>query len=311
VDWTLAVTALGIGIVVGLTGMGGGALMTPVLVLFFGIAPLSAVSSDLVAAAIMKPVGSFVHLRRGTVQLGLVKWLCIGSVPCAFAGVFVARSLSDTSVTYIEYAMGAALIVAAVGLFLRSYLRLAERAQRRDGRRAPDPDTPPAVKPKPIPLLLVGAVGGFFVGITSVGSGSLIIIAIMALYPMLRARQLVGTDLVQAVPLVASAALGHLIFGDLQWGVTAAILVGSIPGAYIGAHLSARLPGAIVRRVLAFLLLASALKLFGVDTYITAYVLGGVILLAAPAWALIRKANGFPALPRHESPAERALQPAA
>jgi uncharacterized membrane protein YfcA len=308
-NWTLAVTALGIGIVVGLTGMGGGALMTPVLVLFFGITPLSAVSSDLVAAAIMKPVGSFVHLRRGTVQLGLVKWLCIGSVPCAFAGVFVARSLSDASVLYIEYAMGAALLVAAFGLFLRSYLRLAERAERRDGRRAPDPATPPAVVPKPIPLLLVGAVGGFFVGITSVGSGSLIIIAIMALYPMLRARQLVGTDLVQAVPLVAAAALGHLIFGDLQWGVTAAILVGSIPGAYIGAQLSSRLPGAIVRRVLAFLLLASALKLFGVDTAVTACILGGVLVLAAPAWALLRKVNGFPALPRHETEAERALQP--
>jgi uncharacterized membrane protein YfcA len=308
-DWTLAVTALGIGIVVGLTGMGGGALMTPVLVLFFGITPLSAVSSDLVAAAIMKPVGSLVHLRRGTVQLNLVKWLCIGSVPCAFAGVFVARSLSDASVQYIEYAMGAALLVAALGLFLRSYLRLAERAQRRDGRRAPDPETPPAVVAKPVPLLLVGAVGGFFVGITSVGSGSLIIIAIMALYPMLRARQLVGTDLVQAVPLVASAALGHLIFGDLQWGVTAAILVGSIPGAFIGAQLSSRLPGAIIRRALAFLLLASALKLFGVSTDVTAYILGGVLVLAAPAWALLRKANGFPAMPRHESAAERALQP--
>lgn len=309
-DWTLALTALGIGIVVGLTGMGGGALMTPVLVLFFGITPLSAVSSDLVAAAIMKPVGSLVHLRRGTVQLGLVKWLCIGSVPCAFAGVFVARSLSDTSVTYIEYAMGAALLVAAGGLLLRSYLRLAERAQRRDGRRAPDPETLPAVTPRPVPLVIVGALGGFFVGITSVGSGSLIIIAIMALYPMLRARQLVGTDLVQAVPLVASAALGHLLFGDMQWGVTGAILVGSIPGAYIGAQLSARLPGAIIRRALAFLLLASALKLFGVSTGWTGVILGAVIVLAAPTWALLRKANGFPALPRHESPAERALQPA-
>jgi uncharacterized membrane protein YfcA len=311
VDWTLAVTALGIGIVVGLTGMGGGALMTPVLVLFFGITPLSAVSSDLVASAIMKPVGSLVHLRRGTVQLGLVKWLCLGSVPCAFAGVFVARSLSDTSVVYIQYAMGGALIVAAGGLFLRSYLRLSERAQRRNGRRPADPDTTPAVVPKPIPLITVGALGGFFVGITSVGSGSLIIIAIMALYPMLRARQLVGTDLVQAVPLVASAALGHLIFGDMQWGVTGAILIGSIPGAFIGAQLSSRLPGALIRRALAFLLLASALKLFGVSTDVTAYILGGVLVLAAPAWALIRKANGLPALPRNESPDDRALQPAA
>src|SRR5215475_12660655 len=123
--------------------MGGGALMTPVLVLFFGVPPLSAVSSDLVASAVMRPVGSLVHLRRGNVQLGLVKWLCIGSVPAAFAGVFVARGLSDNSVSWIEYAMGGALLVAAFGLFLRSYLRLAERAQRRDGHRPPDPDTPP------------------------------------------------------------------------------------------------------------------------------------------------------------------------
>jgi uncharacterized protein len=310
-DWTLAVTALGIGIVVGLTGMGGGALMTPVLVLFFGITPLSAVSSDLVAAAIMKPVGSLVHLRRGTVQLNLVKWLCIGSVPCAFAGVFVARSLSEASVQYIEYAMGAALLVAALGLFLRSYLRLAERAQRRDGRRAPDPETPPAVVAKPVPLLLVGAIGGFFVGITSVGSGSLIIIAIMALYPMLRARQLVGTDLVQAVPLVAAAAVAHLIFGDFQLSLTTAILLGSIPGAYLGAKLSTLLPGALIRRALAFVLLASALKSLGVGTLTTAYALVGVAVLAGPVWMLLRMRHGFPALPRTERrlPAAAVLPP--
>jgi uncharacterized membrane protein YfcA len=278
--------------------------MTPVLVIFFGITPLSAVSSDLVAAAIMKPVGSFVHLRRGTVQLGLVKWLCIGSVPCAFAGVFVARSLSDASVQYIEYAMGAALLVAAFGLFLRSYLRLAERAERRDGRRAPDPDTPPAVKPKPIPLLLVGAVGGFFVGITSVGSGSLIIIAIMGLYPMLRARQLVGTDLVQAVPLVASAAIAHIVFGDFQLSITGPILIGSIPGAYIGAKLSTRLPGALIRRALAFVLLASALKSLNVNTTATALVLLAVAVLAGPVWMLLRRRHGFPAWPYGTSQAD-------
>ena len=130
-DWTLAAAALGIGIVVGLTGMGGGALMTPVLVLLFGIPPLTAISSDLVAAAVMKPVGGLVHLRRGTVRLELVKWLCIGSVPFAFAGVLVDRSLgsSEHVQTLIQRALGIALVIAAVGLFVRAYLRLVERAR--------------------------------------------------------------------------------------------------------------------------------------------------------------------------------------
>ena len=140
-NWTLAAAALGIGIVVGLTGMGGGALMTPMLVLFFGVPPLTAVSSDLVASAVMKPVGSFVHLRHGTVRLDLVRWLCVGSVPAAFAGVLVARSLGHGAAVedLIQKALGVALVIAAMGLFLRAYLRMAERARRRDGRRLPDP----------------------------------------------------------------------------------------------------------------------------------------------------------------------------
>ena len=114
--------------------------------------------------------------------------------------------------------------------------------------------------------MLVGVIGGFVVGITSVGSGSLIIIALMALYPGLKASELVGTDLVQAVPLVASAALGHLLFGDFQMALTVALLVGCIPGVWIGAQLSSRAPGGLIRRALAFVLLASALKLLGVPT---------------------------------------------
>ena len=153
---------------------------------------------------------------------------------------------------------------------------------------------------RPLPTLLVGAVGGLVVGMTSVGSGSLIIIALMGLYPTLRASELVGTDLVQAVPLVASAAVGHLLFGDFQLGITSALLVGSIPGAYIGAQLSTRLPGALIRRVLAFVLLASALKLLGVSTSLTAVLLIVVAVLAGPAWMLLRRQHGFPAWPRRE-----------
>ncbi len=301
-DWTLALGALVVGVVVGLTGMGGGALMTPMLVLFFGVSPLAAVSSDLVASAVMKPVGSFVHLRNGTVRMDLVRWLCIGSVPAAFAGVLVSRALGHSSNVddFTEKALGVALIIAASGLFVRAYLRLAERARHRDGRRDADPIGPPAVVVRPLPTIIVGAVGGLVVGMTSVGSGSLIIIALMMMYPTLRASELVGTDLVQAVPLVASAAAGHLIFGDFKLGLTTSLMVGSIPGAYIGAKLSTRLPGALIRRALAFVLLASALKLLGVDSVVTGVLLVVVAGLAGPTWMLLRRANGFAALPRNE-----------
>ena len=305
VDWTLALGALVVGVVVGLTGMGGGALMTPMLVLFFGVSPLAAVSSDLVASAVMKPVGSAVHLRKGTVRLDLVRWLCVGSVPAAFAGVLVARALGRGAAVddLIRKALGVALIVAATGLFVRAYLRLAERARPRDGHRDADPAGPPRLDVRPLPTVAVGAVGGLVVGMTSVGSGSLIIIALMGLYPKLRASELVGTDLVQAVPLVASAAIGHLIFGDFRLGVTSALLAGSIPGAYIGAQLSSRLRGALIRRVLAFVLLASALKLLGVGTVTTGVLLIAAAALAGPAWMLLRRQHGFPALPRDEVPA--------
>jgi uncharacterized membrane protein YfcA len=302
VDWTLAVAALGIGVVVGLTGMGGGALMTPVLVLFFNVPPLAAVSSDLVASAVMKPVGSFVHLRNGTVRMDLVRWLCLGSVPAAFAGVLVARALGSGSDVqdFVQRALGVALVIAAGGLFARAYLRLAERARHRDGHRGPDPAGPPNVVVKPWPTVVVGVVGGLVVGMTSVGSGSLIIIALMLIYPTLRASELVGTDLVQAVPLVASAAVGHILFGDLHLSITGALLLGSIPGAYIGAQLSSRLPGALIRRALAFVLLASALKLLGATTTVTAVVLGLLLVLAGPIWMGLRRAHGFPALPAKE-----------
>src|SRR5262245_49328296 len=193
IDPFLTLASFGIGIVVGLTGMGGGALMTPVLVMFFSIPPLTAVSSDLVAAAIMKPVGSFVHLRRGTVHLGLVKWLCVGSVPGAFSGVLVARWLGhgEEIQAVIRTALGLALLVAAAGLIIRAYIRLVEHARRRDGRAEPLPQGRPRVTLRPIATVIVGAIGGLVVGITSVGSGSLIIIALMTLYPWLKASQLV------------------------------------------------------------------------------------------------------------------------
>ncbi|MDN5767705.1 MAG: sulfite exporter TauE/SafE family protein [Humibacillus sp.] len=300
IDWILVLATFGIGIVVGLTGMGGGALMTPVLVIFFGIPPLTAVSSDLVAAAVMKPVGSLVHLRRGTVNLALVKWLAIGSVPAAFCGVLITRAMGDGEAVQhgIQIALGVALLVAAAGLSVRAYVRLAERARRRDGSAERLPQERPEVVVRVLPTVVVGILGGVIVGMTSVGSGSLIIIALMALYPALKASQLVGTDLVQAVPLVAAAALGHVLFGDFQLSLTLSLLIGCVPGAWLGARISSRAPGGFVRRALAFVLLASALKLLGVPTVATGFVLLAVLLAAPLVWFGLRRHHGFPGFVR-------------
>jgi hypothetical protein len=162
---------------------------------------------------------------------------------------------------------------------------------------------------RPLPTVIVGAIGGLVVGMTSVGSGSLIIICLMALYPKLRASELVGTDLVQAVPLVASAAFGHILFGDFQLSVTLPLLVGSVPGVYLGAQMSSRLPGGLVRRALAFVLLASSLKLFDISTPKTGLILLLALVIAPPLWMVIRRQKGLPAFghrPARSNPADPA-----
>ncbi len=302
-DYVMAMGAFFVAIIVGLTGMGGGALMTPMLTFFFGVPPLAAVSSDLVAAAVMKPVGSFVHLRRGTVDLRLVGWLCAGSVPSAFCGVLLARALGDGDQVenIIGKAIGVALLIAAAGLAVRGYLAMVDRASRRTDRRTALPGSPAALEPAPVTVrpvrtLLVGVAGGLIVGMTSVGSGSLIIIALLALYPSLKANQLVGTDLMQAVPLVWSAAFGHILFGDFKLDVTVALLAGSIPGVYLGSLISSRAPGGLIRRALAFVLLASALKMFDLGTTTMVWTLAAVAVGAAVVWMLLRRHNGLPAI---------------
>jgi len=308
-DFSLALGGLVVGVVVGLTGMGGGALMTPMLVLLFGVQPLAAVSSDLVASAFMKPVGGLVHLRSGTVNMGLVKLLMLGSVPSAFAGVLIIRALGDSETVQhrIELALGAALLIAAASLAVKAYLAMTARSRR---RRAGLPSEPRSgdqltVRLRPVPTVLVGVLGGLIVGITSVGSGSLIIIALLALYPRLNANQLVGTDLVQAVPLVASAALGHLLFGDFHLDVTFSLLLGAMPGVYLGARYSSIAPGGFVRRALSLVLVASGLKLLGVDTVTLGVLLLAGCLLAPLVWAGLRRHHGLPALARLERPAGR------
>ncbi|MBA3799315.1 MAG: sulfite exporter TauE/SafE family protein [Geodermatophilaceae bacterium] len=299
-DWALVFGGVIVGFVVGLTGMGGGALMTPMLVLFFGVSPLAAVSSDLVVSAVMKPFGGAVHMRMGTVNKALVGWLCLGSVPSAFCGVLVARALGSGGQVQevIKIALGIALILAAAGLILKAYLALIAAAKRRRGEAAPDPGKPSGFVVRPVPTVLVGIVGGLVVGMTSVGSGSLIIIALLMLYPTLQASNIVGTDIVQAVPLVISAAIGHLLFGDFQFDLALSLVIGAIPGVIAGSLVSAKAPGGIVRRALALILLASALKLLDVSNTWTVTVLIAVLLVAPPLWMIVRRRNGFPALNR-------------
>jgi uncharacterized protein len=306
-DLVLAIAGFGVGAVVGMTGMGGGALMTPVLVLFFGIPPLAAVSSDLVVSAVMKPVGAAVHLRRGTVHRAMVGWLCVGSVPSAFAGVLIARALGDGARTQqvIKVALGVALLLAAVGLIVKSYLALVDRSRRRARRAAGMPDVaqpagPAPILIRPLPTVLVGVAGGAVVGLTSVGSGSLIIIALLALYPTLKSNELVGTDLVQAVPLVLSAAVAHLLFGDFRLDLTVAVLAGAIPGVFVGAQMSSRLPEGLVRRCLALILLLSGLKLLGLSNLAMLGVVGAIVVVGPVLWAWARRSNGLPAFARDE-----------
>jgi uncharacterized membrane protein YfcA len=251
-DPLIALAGLVVGFTVGLTGMGGGALMTPIMVLLFHVNALAAVSSDLVVSLVMKPVGGAVHAKRGTVRKDIALWLCVGSVPAAFTGVLLLRAFGAHNIDpLLKRALGLALLASAGSIVLRRVI---------DTRREHGWTPPPAVLRK-APTIAIGALGGLVVGLTSVGSGSLIIVMLLFLYPGLRSTELVGTDLIQAIPLVGAAALGHLLFGDVRLGLTTSLVVGSVPGVYLGARLSSRAPEKVVRPSLFAVLVASGLKL--------------------------------------------------
>jgi uncharacterized protein len=269
--------------------MGGGALMTPMLVFFFHADPLTAISSDLVASFVMKPAGAFVHLRRKTVNLGLVRLLAVGSVPAAFIGSWlVSVQPRGTDLDgVLQLLLGLALLLAAGGLVARALfqmwqnrLPLGEGAVRLSR---------PEVILRPVPTILLGAVAGFIVGITSVGSGSIIIVVLLVIYPGLKASSLVGTDLTQAIPLVGAAALGHLLFGSFDLTITSSLLIGAIPGAFIGAQISSRAPGGVIRRALAVLLLSSGLRLLGASTEVVLVVAVLALGLGSVVWIAIRR----------------------
>jgi uncharacterized protein len=272
-----------VGLLVGATGAGGGALMTPMLILLFSVKPSTAISSDLVAAVVMRPFGAAVHLRKGTVNLGLVGWMVAGSVPMAFLGAYLLHLIgrSSSAQDKVEHLLGAALLLGAAAMLFRFYL------DRRGGHTRSGVVHDIAVKPAA--TVLIGMVGGLVVGMTSVGSGSLMIVLLLFLYPLLGANQLVGTDLTQAVPLTVAAALGALAFGHVALPVTASIIIGSVPAVLIGSTFSSRAPDRYIRPIITFVVFASGLKYVGVNTTTLGWILCAVLLAATVVWLYFAK----------------------
>jgi uncharacterized membrane protein YfcA len=281
----IACAALIVGFVIGLTGMGGGALMTPVLVILFHVNPTAAISSDVLASVVLKPIGGGVHARRGTVNWNLVRWLAIGSVPAAFAGAYVISRVTGAGAEdAVKHILGWVLLVAAAGMLVKTIVQTRRSA-------LPTGERMDAALVRPIPTMFIGIIGGFAVGLTSVGSGSLMIVMLMFLYPKLSGREMVGTDLVQAIPLVASAAIGHLIFGNLQFGLTTSVLVGAIPGVYVGARISASAHDRFIRPALIAVLTISSLKLIGASNadLLAATIVSVVVIAVAFALSARRR----------------------
>jgi uncharacterized membrane protein YfcA len=269
-----------VGFLVGMTGAGGGALMTPMLILLFSVKPSTAISSDLVAAVVMRPFGAAVHLQRRTVNLRLVGWMVVGSVPMAFLGAYLLHLMGQSKMAQanVEHALGAALLIGTAAMTLRYFLD-GRSGQRRTGGVH-------EIVVKPLPSIAIGMLGGIVVGLTSVGSGSLIIVLLLFVYPTLGANQLVGTDLTQAVPLTGAAALGALAFGHVEFSVTAPIIVGSVPAVLVGSFLSSRAPDRLLRPVITFVIFASGLKYAGMSTTDLGWVLCGTAACVAAGWTL-------------------------
>jgi uncharacterized membrane protein YfcA len=297
-----------VGVVVGLTGMGGGALMTPALI-FLGVGDAATVvTADLTAAAVYKTGGAIVHKREGSPNMQLAKWLILGSVPMALLGPHLVAWFTDPEDLdrTLKLCIGFALLLAAATYALRLYVNLVRRVGG-EGRRtgAEDP------RIRPLPTVLVGALGGLLVGITSVGSGSVIMIAMLMLYPGLAAVRLVGTDLVQAVPLVMAAAISNIGLHGLDWSILVPLVIGSVPGTLLGSKIAPRVRQSIIRRGIVIVLTMSGVALLdkagwaplgaGDDqTHPELVALVGLVMVVVLplGWGLLRRQQGRAFFPK-------------
>jgi uncharacterized membrane protein YfcA len=307
-DWltsdffSIIAAAFVVGTIVGLTGMGGGALMTPALI-FLGVGGASTVvTADLTAAAIYKSGGAITHARKGKPNWTLAKWLILGSVPFALLGPVLLHHTAGDSAdldTKLKMYIGFALLLAAATYALRLVINL----RRVHGGRA-QADSDPAIRP--LITVAVGALGGLLVGVTSVGSGSVIMISLVMLYPGLSALRLVGTDLVQAVPLVIAAAISNIALNGLDWHILVPLVIGSTPGTILGSTIAPRVPQSYIRRGIVVVLTMSGLALLdkagwaplgsGDDQThpVLIAVVGVAMIVVMPfVWGLIRRSQGM------------------
>jgi uncharacterized protein len=256
-DWKLALAGLLIGLLVGMTGMGGGSLMTPILVILFGFKPSLAIGTDIAHGAIFKTVGAIRHRRLGNVQAKLSGWMFIGSAPSSLAGVWFATWLKHRYGDSIEstsaQVLGGALIFGCIGLAAKTILRPKDVGDewlvltRRDR----------------ISAVLIGLVGGFIVGLTSVGTGVFFGLTMLVVFP-LKAHKIVGTDIFHAAALLYVAGFGHFVAGNVDFSTVGWLLIGSIPGVVAGSQLTLSIPDRPLRGLLAIVLGLSGLKLLNI-----------------------------------------------
>ncbi|MBA3866048.1 MAG: sulfite exporter TauE/SafE family protein [Solirubrobacterales bacterium] len=290
-DPAIVLFGLGIGVLVGMTGMGGGSLMTPLLILIFGTQPTTAIGTDIFYSAITKMFGSWRHLKLGTVDMELVKWLSIGSVPAAVSGVALVsvleRHVSEDRLNSLVYAVlgGTLLMVGVITLMRALILRgLIDERDRFEVERR-----------HKVAAVAIGATTGFVIGITSAGSGTVIAILLIAVY-RLSPKRVVGTDIVHAAILLSAAAVAHIVGGNVDFGLAGNILVGSIPGVIIGAALSDKAPQGFIRTALGLVLIGSGIvtiqkgdpNVWPIAAAVAAIGLGAV--LYAPHWLNKRRA---------------------
>ncbi len=288
--WQFVIAGAAVGILVGMTGMGGGSLMTPMLILIFGFNPKTAVGTDILHGAVFKSFGAIRHRQLGNVHAHLALWMLLGSAPLSLVGVQIADSFSDGTSSAMSRVVGGALIAGGIGFAVKTFLKSHGSdapflLDRRDKTIA----------------VVIGATCGFVVGLTSVGSGTFFGLAMLLLYP-LTAPKIVGTDMLHAALLLWVAGAGHLLHGNVDLHAMAWLLVGSIPGVLVGSQLSVRVPERSLRVAFAFVLILSGIKLVGVPAatlIIEIAVGGGALVLLAWLGQQLRQRR----LPAHDAAA--------
>lgn len=256
-DWLFTVSGFLVGLIVGVTGVGGGSLMTPLLVLFFGVSPATAVGTDLLYASLTKSLGGWVHSRNGTVDWKVVGLMSLGSVPAALITIALLKfiALDEKALRgLVTSVLSIALLLTATALLLKDWIR--KIALREDG-------TVSELHHRRLSAATIatGFIVGALVTISSIGAGVLGTVALLFLYPRMAAAKVVGTDIAHAVPLTAIAGLGHMALGTVDFVLLGSLLLGSLPGIYIGSHLSAKVPENFLRPILASMLLIIGTRL--------------------------------------------------